>query len=143
VKVDFNSILREGLIMARIDSAERRRFWQDLFAKRAALGLSVAQVCQDAGVSQATFYAWRKRLQSSRRTSAVVVGSRRGLTKKASPLVPVRIVSDRIDADPTPTMIVELPGAVRVRIPPGCDASTIQAVLQAASAFGQGGPSKC
>jgi transposase-like protein len=99
-------------------------------------------VCQEAGVSQATFYAWRKRLQSSRRTNAAAE-SRRGMTQKVSPLVPVRIVSDRIDADPTPTMIVELPGAVRVRIPPGCDASTIQAVLQAASAFGQGGPSKC
>jgi transposase-like protein len=142
VKVDFNSILREGLIMARIDSAERRRFWQDLFAKRAALGLSVAQVCQDAGVSQATFYAWRKRLQSSRRTSAAA-GSRRGLTKTLSPLVPVRIVSDRADADRTPTLVVELPGAVRVQIPPGCDASTIQAVLQAASSLRHGGPSLC
>ena len=128
--------------MARINSAERQRFWQDLFAKRDALGLSVAQVCQEAGVSQATFYAWRNRLQSSSRGSAAA-RSRRGLTKTASPLVPVRIVADRIDADPTPTMIVELPGAVRVQIPPGCDAATIQAVLQAVSAFGQGGPSTC
>ena len=129
--------------MARTNSAERRRFWQELFAKRDALGLSVAQVCQEAGVSQATFYAWRKRLQSSRQRGAAV-GSRRGLTKTASPLVPVRIVSDRIGrADRTPTMIVELPGAVRVQIPPGCDAPTIQAVLQAVSAFGQGGPSTC
>jgi transposase-like protein len=128
--------------MAKTITAERRRFWQDLFAKRAALGLSVAQVCQDAGVSQATFYAWRKRLQSSRQRSAAV-GSRRGLTKTASPLVPVRIVSDRADANITPTMIVELPGAARVQIPPGCDAATIQAVLQAAASLGQKGPSKC
>ena len=35
-------------------------------------------------------------------------------------------------------MIVELPGAVRVQIPPGCDAATIQAVLQAASALWSG-----
>jgi len=128
--------------MAKTITVERRRFWQELFAKRAALGLSVAQVCQEAGVSQATFYAWRNRLQSSSPGSAAI-GSRRGLTKTASPLVPVRIVSDRSDADPTPTMIVELPGAVRVQIPPGCDASTIQAVLQAVSAFGQGGPPRC
>ena len=85
--------------MAKTNSAERRRFWQELFAKRDALGLSVAQVCQEAGVSQATFYAWRKRLAIVTGTSAAV-GSRRGLTKTASPLVPVRIVSDRIDADP-------------------------------------------
>jgi transposase-like protein len=140
--VDLNSIFHEALIMAKTITMERRRFWQALFAKRAALGLSMAQVCQEAGVSQATFYAWRKRLQSSSRTTAAI-GSRRGLTKAASPLVPVRIVSDRLDADPVPTMIVELPGAVRVQIPPGCDVAMIQAVLQAISACGQGGPSRC
>jgi transposase-like protein len=140
--VDLNSILHEALIMAKTITAERRQFWQELFAKRAALGLSVAQVCQEAGVSQATFYAWRKRLQSSSRTTAAV-RSRRSLTKTASPLVPVRIISDRGDADRTPTLIVELPGAVRVQIPPGCDAPTIQAVLQAVCSFGQGGPSTC
>jgi transposase-like protein len=128
--------------MARTNGAERRRFWQELFAKRASLGLSVAQVCKEAGVSQATFYAWRKRLQSSRQRS-MAVGPRRGLTKKASPLVPVRIVSDQLDEGRTPTVIIELPGAVRVQIPPGCEASTIQAVLQAVSSFGQGGPSTC
>ena len=128
--------------MAKTSSADRRRFWQELFAKREALGLSVAQVCQEAGVSQATFYAWRKRLKSSRQTSAAA-GSRRSRTKTASPLVPVRIVPDRTDADRTRTMIVELPGAVRVQIPPGCDASTIQAVLQAASSLRHGGSSPC
>jgi transposase-like protein len=128
--------------MAKTSSADRRRFWQELFTKRNALGLSVAQVCQEAGVSQATFYAWRKRLQSSRQTSAAA-GSRCSRTKTASPLVPVRIVPDRTDADRTRTMVVELPGAVRVQIPPGCDASTIQAVLQAASSLRHGGSSPC
>jgi transposase-like protein len=140
--VDLSSILHEALIMARTSSAERQRFWQELFAKRATLGLSVAQVCEEAGVSQATFYAWRKRLQSSRRTG-VAVGSRRGLKKAASPLVPVRIISDRTAVDRASTMIVELPGAVRVQIPPGCEVATIQAVLQAASSLRQGGPSSC
>ena len=128
--------------MARTSSAERRRFWQELFAKRATLGLSVAQVCEEAGVSQATFYAWRKRLQSSRQVHSTV-GSRRSPTKTASPLVPVRIIPDRTAADRASTMIVELPGAVRVQIPSGCDAATIQAVLEAASSLGHRGPSPC
>jgi transposase-like protein len=140
--VVLNPILHEALIMAMTSSADRRRFWQELFAKREALGLSVAQVCHEAGVSQATFYAWRKRLQSSRQTSAAA-GSRRSRTKTASPLVPVRIVPDRTDADHTRTMVVELLGAVRVQIPPGFDASTIQAVLQAASSLRRGGSSPC
>jgi transposase-like protein len=140
--VVFNPILHEALIMAKTSSADRRRFWQDLLAKREALGLSVAQACQDAGVSQAAFYAWRKRLQSSRVRSGVTA-SRRGLKKTASPLVPVRIVPDRTDEGCALTVVVELPGAVRVQIPPGCDAPTIQAVLQAASALRHGGPSSC
>ena len=138
----MNSILHEALIMARTSSAERRRFWQELFAKRATLGLSVAQVCEEAGVSQATFYAWRKRLQSSRQVHSTV-GSRRSRTKTASPLVPVRIIPDRTAADRASTMIVELPGAVRVQIPSGCDAATILAVLEAASSLGHRGPSPC
>jgi transposase-like protein len=140
--VDLNSILHEALIMAKTISAERRRFWQELFAKREALGLSVARVCEEAGVSQATFYAWRKRLQSSRQVRSMV-RSRRSPTQTASPLVPVRIIPDRTVADRASAMIVELPGAVRVQIPPGCDPSTIQAVLQVASSLGQGGPSSC
>jgi hypothetical protein len=100
------------------------------------------KACQDAGVSQATFYAWRKRLQSSRVRSAVAA-SRRGLKKKASPLVPVRIVPDRTDEGCALTVVVELPGAVRVQIPSGCDAPTIQAVLQAASALRHGWLSSC
>ena len=128
--------------MARTDNAERRRFWRELFAKRATLGLSVKQVCQEAGVSQATFYAWRKRLHSSRANSAST-GARGGRMKQASALVPVQIVPDRTEGGCTPAMIVELPGAVRVQIPTGCDASMIQAVLQAASALCHGGPSPC
>src|SRR6266481_3389783 len=124
--------------MARIPSADRRRFWQALFAKRQAAGLSVAQVCQEAGVSQAADYAWRKRLQSPRKRS-VAATSRRGRTKKASPLVSVRIIPDRTDDGRTPTVVIELPGAVRVQIPTGCDAPTIRAVLQAASAIRHGG----
>ena len=138
----MNPILHEALIMAKTSSVDRRRFWQELFAKREALGLSVAQVCQEAGVSQATFYAWRKRLKSSRQRSPAA-GSRRSRTKTASPLVPVRIVPDRTDADRIRTMVVELLGAVRVQIPPGFDASAIQAVLQAASSLRHGGPSPC
>jgi len=128
--------------MARIPSADRRRFWQGLFARRQAAGISVAQICEEAGVSQAAFYAWRKRLQSSRGRSAAVA-PHRNRTKKVSPLVPVRIIPDRTDDGRQPTLVVELPGVVRVHIPTGCDASTIRAVLQAASTLGNGGPSPC
>jgi hypothetical protein len=52
-------------------------------------------------------------------------------------------LDDRADEGQTPPVVVELPGSVRVQIPPGCDAATIQAVLQAASMLRPGGPSSC
>lgn len=53
------------------------------------------------------------------------------------------IVADCVDETRRPPVVVELPGAVRVQIPPGCDASTIQAVLQAAAALRPGGLASC
>ena len=43
-------------------SGERERFWRELLARQAASGLSVRQFCGREGVSEPSFYQWRKRL---------------------------------------------------------------------------------
>ena len=48
-----------------------------------------------------------------------------------SSLVPARIVPDHVHVGGVPSVVVELPSTVPVQSPPGCDAATIQAVLQA------------
>jgi hypothetical protein len=52
-------------------SAARRSkpepFWRDLIDRWKASGQSIAAFCATHRVSQATFYAWRKRLAAFRR----------------------------------------------------------------------------
>ena len=125
--------------MARRPDPERERFWRELIARRESSGLTVAELCQRAGVSTPSFFLWQRRLRKQKTT-------RRSGTIEALPrtsLVPVRIVPDRVDEDRMSPVVVELPGPVRVQIPPGCDTPTIHAVLQAISALRHGGPSSC
>jgi hypothetical protein len=125
--------------MARRPDADRESFWRELIARRESSGLTVAELCQQACVSTPSFFLWQRRLRKQKPT-------RRSGTIEALPrtsLVPVRIVPDRVDEDRMSPVVVELPGPVRVQIPPGCDAPTIHAVLQAISALRHGGPSSC
>jgi transposase-like protein len=131
--------------MARKSSVERRRFWQNLVAHRQATGRSVAQVCAEAGVSKASFFAWQKRLRPPGRKRGAAVPPpksapphRAASTPPASPLVPVRIVDDR-----TAALVITLPGAVRVELPAGCDEATLRRVLRVAVTVQAGGPSSC
>ena len=43
-------------------SGERERFWRELLARQVASGLSVRRFCGLEGVSEPSFYQWRKRL---------------------------------------------------------------------------------
>jgi transposase-like protein len=126
-------------IMATRPDPDRESFWRELVARRESSGLTVAELCQRSGVSPASFFLWQRRLrkQQPRRRSGTIEALPR------TSLVPVRIVPDRVDEDRMSPVVVELPGPVRVQIPPGCDAATIHAVLQAVSAPRFGGPSSC
>ena len=126
-------------IMARRPDPERERFWRELIARRESSGLTVAELCQRAGVSTPSFFLWQRRLRKQKPTRRS--GTIEALSRTS--LVPVRIVPDRVDEDRMSPVVVELPGPVRVQIPPGCDADTIHAVLQAISALRSGGPSSC
>ncbi len=41
---------------------ERERSWRELLERHAASGLSVRRFCGREGVSEPSFYQWRKRL---------------------------------------------------------------------------------
>ena len=49
--------------MARKQSPEKARYWQKIFQRQASSGLSVRRFCSGEGISQPSFYAWRKRLR--------------------------------------------------------------------------------
>lgn len=103
-------------------SSEREAFWRNLLARRDTLRLTVGEACEQAGVSQASFYQWQRKLrESERRPDRAAVPS--------TPLVPVRIFNDRVVE-----LTLELPHGLRLRVPGDCDAATLGRVLQAALA---------
>ena len=49
--------------MARRADSTRMGFWRELIQRRRHSGLSVADVCEQAGVSPASFYQWKRKLR--------------------------------------------------------------------------------
>jgi transposase-like protein len=103
-------------------SSARDSFWRNLIARRDALRLTVGAACEEAGVSPASFYQWQRKFRETGRRPAAGPA-------QATPLVPVRIVDDRVAE-----LTLELPHDVRLRLPWDCDQATLQRVLRAALA---------
>ena len=49
--------------MARTRSLEKERQWRELLQQQAVSGLSVREFCEYEGLSEPSFYAWRKKLR--------------------------------------------------------------------------------
>ena len=95
---------------------EREQCWQEVIERWRASGQSVAAFCRAEGVSQGTFYAWRKRLGGPRRLA----------------FVPVRIVADARPEPVAATIEIALADGRVVRVRPGFDAATLGRVLAVA-----------
>lgn len=118
--------------MASRSVSDRESFWRALISRREALQLTVAQTCEQAGVSTASFFQWQRKLRMTKPRTAR--GQKTELQKaQQASLLPVRIVEDRRE-DPCREITVELPSGVRVCVPTGCDERTLACVLQLAFA---------
>jgi transposase-like protein len=93
----------------------REQFWRDLIARQQRSGQSIAAFCRAHGVSQPSFFSWRKRLRSHR-------------AAPPSPFVPVQIDLSSPLAHAAPIEIVLRSGAC-VRVSHGCDRQTLETVL--------------
>jgi transposase-like protein len=87
--------------MANLRSGEREAFWRAELARQAASGLSVRRFCQERGLSEPSFYAWRRTLQE--RDQAALPA-----------FLPV-VVASQASASPT-TESAALPSSERITI---------------------------
>jgi hypothetical protein len=96
------------------DPATHQR-WQQRLQRFLRGGLAVADFCDREGVSPASFYAWRRRLQADPAPNAA--GEPR--------LVPVRVIT------PPPSAAVELllPSGLVLRLPPDTDFAWLRQLL--------------
>jgi len=114
------------------DQAKERRWRQHLAAWRCS-GLSVRAFCAAQGLSEPSFYSWRRLLEQRDRRGACKTASGDGTVSGAaraadvSPFVPVRLVDDK----PPATVEVVLRGGRVVRVAAGFDAQVLRAVAAA------------
>jgi hypothetical protein len=121
-----------GGAMPRKVSEERKRFWRDLIERQPTSGLNIARFCADAGVSQNSFYVWKKRLLATAQQDRAATPVRKHRRKKAvaKSLVPVRIIPD-VGHQTLATQAIEIawPSGIAVRVAPGCDSQTLREVF--------------
>lgn len=103
-------------------SGEKERHWREVIREQVRSGLSIRAFCREQGLSEPSFYSWRRELR--RRDTAP--RSRRGEGDDHRPqLVPVSVA-----ASPECVEVV-LSGGVVLRVPEGTAIQTLRDVLAA------------
>lgn len=123
--------------MAKSKGAKRdphkERFWRRTIKQHQQSGLSIRDFCREHGISEPSFYGWRRELQNryQRESSSCPAG----LTEKPEPnaepsvatFLPVRLVAD---AEVPPARIeVVVNETTVVRVLPGFDPKTLDQIL--------------
>jgi len=112
-------------------SDERKRFWRDLVERQTASGRTIVKFCAEAGVSQNSFYVWKKRLRTAPNRQVTTPRGKHWRKKAvAKSLVPVRVIPD-IGHQPPTTQAIEIawPNGIVLRVAPGCDPKTLREVF--------------
>jgi hypothetical protein len=87
--------------------------WAERIAAQGRSGMSVKQFCKEQGLTEYSFYAWRKRLQGSGPVRfALVEKSTRRQERTAEPVLELVLATGE-----------------RLRIGPGVDITTLRSVL--------------
>lgn len=117
-------------------SAAKERFWRRHITRQAAGGLAIRAYCADHGLSEPSFYGWRRELaQRDRQTTRQKARqTRRGPGRRFVALTLER----RATASPVTVATAPLGGLELVhprghvlRLGPGCDRDLLTAVLAA------------
>ena len=115
--------------MARRGERDRgkERFWRQQLRQWRRSGLTIRAFCQQHGLTEASFYAWRRTLgQRDQEVQRRPRPARNRPTDLAPVFVPVRVVPVPVSA--AALEVVLGPGRV-VRVPAGFDAATLRQFL--------------
>jgi hypothetical protein len=130
----------------------KERHWRRMVRKWRSSGLSVREFCDWQALSEPCFYAWRRELAKRDREATATVASGgatvAGRTQRngsgLAPLpafVPVRVVADGAAVESVrpsrPDGIeLQLPGGVRLLVPPGCDRALLRDLIACCAGMG-------
>ena len=94
---------------------DRERFWREAVVDWKKSGQTIAAFCTARGLSQASFYAWRRQLAGRDRVAP------------AATFVPLTVVPDAV-------VEIVLPTSVVVRVPASADATAVAKLVAALGA---------
>jgi hypothetical protein len=97
-------------------AATKAEQWRERIAEQKRSGLSVKQFCKQRGLTEYSFYTWRKRLRKEKPVRFALV-EREAATRQESGMEP------RVE--------LVLASGERLRIGAGVDGTTLRTVLQA------------
>jgi hypothetical protein len=104
--------------------SERERFWRSAVGQQERSGRSIREYCRVHGLSEASFYAWRREIRRRGRQRG---GKVAGQGRKPG-FVPVRIAEAVV---PIGGAMIEclLPSGALLRLPAGMEPAAVAAVL--------------
>jgi hypothetical protein len=137
--------VKEDFTMAkRGPDPAKERMWREVLRRWRQSDLTIRAFCAREGLSEPSFYQWRREL--ARRDRAAAKTARPGNHAAAS--VP-RFVPVEVVAQTTTTIEIVVPTGAVVRVRPGCDRQTLEtlgqvlALLTAAVPEGRTGGALC
>jgi hypothetical protein len=101
--------------MTKRRNVAKEQVWRQVMARRRRSELSIRAFCEREGLSEPSFYVWRREL--ARCDRAAVQAS-------SATFVPVHIV-----AEPNAAIEIVLPGGALLRVRPGFDRQTLGQVV--------------
>jgi len=102
--------------MTRHGNSERETFWQGVIREQKSSELSISAFCRKRGVSEASFFSWRRRM------------TQRDLNDAAGKFVPLTLDTQAIATRPGYEVV--LPDGCRVIVPIQCDANWLARSLK-------------
>src|SRR5437879_4079905 len=103
----------------------RESYWRTMLARWRRSGLKVREFCRSEGISEPTFYGWRRRLAQSEETRPA--------------FLPVQVVSESVEPPLTRGIEVVLANGRCLRVAPGFDPNTLTQLV----ALLEGGRGSC
>ena len=108
--------------------SEREQVWRERIEWQPWSGLTVAECCEEAGVSVASFYRWKKLLtepqgprrpRSTRRSTQQTEVQTSGPEKRASQFVPIALRDSLASPGPPQTIASSHGNSMRIELPNG------------------------
>jgi len=105
------------------ESSEKELHWRKIVQRQADSGQSVRQFCSSAGVSEPSFYAWRKKLRERTTNGSGQRKTTRRGNASENLFVPLKLL------DPSPALEIVHPLGYRIQVTGEVNAVTLQKVI--------------